>query len=104
MEVQESQESAEEYFKSKFQDARWLAFQNTYDAYSNKAYISKDFYAEHQSCAKKYRCNKKNPTKSKDYYQEKKKYDKSGCNAKKPSDNIYETAIPNTVRLSLNFA
>ena len=97
MEVQESQESAEEYFKNKFQDPKWLAFQNKFDAYSNKAYISKEFYAEHKSCSKKLRCNKKNPTKTQSYCQEKKRPDKSGCNAQKPSDNIYETAIPNTV-------
>lgn len=102
--MQEEREETEDYFQNKFQGSDWLHFRNGCRDFNNKVYVNKDFYEEHRTCARKFRCNKKNPTRSANYVEDCLMPPKDGfVLPQRASDRIYETAIPNTVRYFSKF-
>ena len=88
---------------SQADEDHWLSFKNQHEGISSKFQIKKSFYNEAKSNAKKIRSNKKNPTKSHTYYSKIKSGLSSPLHSEKQQDHIYQTAIPNTVDISLIF-
>mgnify|MGYP003577135180 FL=1 len=99
----EDPNSVEVYFKNKFRNSKWLAFQTKSEGYSNKTYINQDFYKEHRSIARKFRFNKRNPSKTPVSCEDSFSDQRCGVFTQKTQDLIYETAVPNTVQKFFDF-
>jgi len=96
----EDPNSVEVYFKNKFRNSKWLAFQTKSEGYTNKTYINQDFYKEHRSIARKFRFNKRHPSKTPVSYEDGCTEQRTGVFTQKTQDLIYETAVPNTLTYS----
>ncbi len=98
--MEEESLHVEDYFRNKFKTNKWLTYQLQSKEYKNTVYVNQDFYTQHRNMAKNFRCNKKISHRAVQPHLEKADSEK-GCRGftSGSADLIYETAIPNTVRI-----
>ncbi len=91
--------AVEASLKKKFQTHEWVSVKNDWNNIRSKFYIKKEFHQEHKTNFKKIRFNKRNPTKTLDYYQQYPLYKDANVflDFNKVHDRIYQNSIPNTV-------
>jgi len=91
--------AVEASLKKKFQNHEWVSVKNDWNNIRSKFYIKKEFHHEHKTNFKKIRFNKRNPTKTLDYYQQYPLYKDANVflDFNKVHDRIYQNSIPNTI-------
>jgi len=91
--------AVEASLRKKFQTHEWVSVKNDWNNIRSKFYIKKEFHHEHKTNFKKIRFNKRNPTKTMDYYQQYPLYKDANVflDFNKVHDRIYQNSIPNTV-------
>ena len=96
----------EAQLRQKFNTKEWLCYRSETEGIKSRRYINKSFVDEIKTNCRNFRTNKRNSTKTADYFQNLPLYSGKDLTADFHSaqDRIYQSCLPNNVRNSLIFS